>query len=139
VPATDNPAMQRFTRPIWLGASPLILAFVGLVVIGFAVQLEQGWVSVVGDWIWCLTFALVPVIAVNDPGRSRTPTGRVSTATFVVLGLGASALMVWWALVDAAQANRPSDFYTGLLVALGIIAVLSRLLANSKARRAKSH
>jgi len=61
----------------------------------------------------------------------------LSTASFVLLGLGAAALMVEWALVDAAQADRPSVFFTGMLVALAVVAVLSRFLADREARGAK--
>ena len=129
--------MQRLTRPVWHGASALMLAIGVLVLAGLAVQLAQGWVSVAGDWIWSLAFALVSIVAVTDRGRSRTPAGRLSTASFVLLGLGAAALMVEWALVDAAQADRPSVFFTGMLVALAVVAVLSRFLADREVRGAK--
>ena len=129
--------MQRLTRPVWHGASALILAIGVLVLVGLAVQLAQGWVSVAGDSIWSLAFVLVPIVAVTDRGRSRTPVGRLSTASFVLLGLGAATLMVGWALVDAAQADRPSVFFTGMLVALAVVAVLGRFLADREARGAK--
>src|SRR5260370_18239085 len=122
-----------------MGTSTLVLLVAGLVLGGLTFQLAQGWASVVGDRLWLGGFLLFAVAALAERQQQRTQANEglalAATACFVLAGLGAAALMVYWILVDTSQVNRNSDLYTIPVVALAVLRLLGRFAATRMTQR----
>ena len=127
-------AVRRVVEPVWLGASPLVLLITGLLLGGFLFQLAESWASAVGDSAWTAAFLLFALGAATEPRRPVTNIGRGSAASFVLVGLYAAAVMVYWVLVDSGRVARSGNLYLVPAVVLAAVGVLSRIAANRTTR-----
>jgi hypothetical protein len=86
--------MRRLTSPVWRGASPLLLFFVGLTVAGLFLQLYSGGVSI-GGAVWVLALLTVALIA-----TARPPSGLLSRISITLLGVYVVGQMAYLIVFD---------------------------------------
>ena len=92
--------MQRLASPVWRGASPLLLLFGALTLVGLVLQLYQGWVSPIGDAVWVLAFLTVALIGLTARAPSGAKPGLLSRISTTLLGIYSAGLMAYWIVFD---------------------------------------
>jgi apolipoprotein N-acyltransferase len=112
----------------------LVACLVGL---GLIFQLAQRWVSVAGDVLWLVAVLLFAVAAAVEPKpRANGGLAIAAASCFVLAGLAAAVLMVYWILVDSGQVNRSGDLYlTVPVVVLAALGIVGRVVVTRKAGR----
>src|ERR1700681_1311753 len=88
-------SMKRLTSSVWRGASPLLLFFVALTVVGLFLQLYSGGVSAIGGVVWVLALLTVALIV-----TARAPSGLLSRISITLLGVYVVGQMAYSIVFD---------------------------------------